>query len=204
MRRKVFEIARGDFSQVEKNFWTAYNRGLFDSWFPLFERLQGCNQGYEKHFEGDALTHTCKVFAHASQFIGLDEDSRFVLLSAALAHDVRKPQTRRRIHSKITFRGHEEMAALECPVFARRLVMDLVEAECFEWVVRNHGHAHKLQEFGEIKRLGFYRSPYWPVLRALQKADALSIWRSEDGSDHEPVLFEFFVSDHRRIMSAAS
>lgn len=203
MRQQVFEIAHGTMSQVEKNFHQAFRDGLFERWFPGFCLLDGCTQGDKIHFEGDALVHTGKVFAYSSDkfltSLGNFSDN-FGLLVAALVHDICKPQTRRVKNGKVTFYGHAELAAARCPEFARTLGMARGEAERLMWVVKHHMHTHQLSDpnFGEAKRLAFYQSPHWPVLRALQAADAWATWTNREG-DHAPILYDFFLKDEEEL-----
>jgi len=203
VRQKVFELARGNFAQVERNFHQVFSEDLFEKWFPGFYRLEGCDQGTQIHLEGDALLHTGLVFAHASCVAELSDSDCFVLLVAALVHDYCKPQTRRVRDGKVTFYNHAEKAAPLCPFFAKNVGMDASEAERLQWVVLRHMQAHQLPQFGEKKRLAFYQSPHFPVLRALQKADAKATYKNQDGSEHSKVLYDFFIADQQRLLAAS-
>ncbi len=195
------DLARGSLAQVESSFYSAFHGGFFQKLFPDFNALNRCNQGRILHLEGDALTHTGKVFAHASQSVSLfNEEDFFTLLVAALVHDICKPQTRQeKVDGKVTFFGHAERAANQCPEFARNVGMDSLQAEKLQWLVARHMHAHDVKKcnWGPKKRLEFYSASAFPLMRELQAADAVATWMNLDGSNHGEVLRDWFVADER-------
>ncbi len=201
-RQRIFDIAHGNIWDVEQNFHESFAQGLLEIWFPNIRLLDGCDQGNRIHLEGDALLHTGLVFAHAAFEKNLTESNRFVLLVAAAVYDVCNPQTRRIREDKVTFYGHAEMAAPLCPSFAKNVGMDAIEAERLEWVVLRHMQAHDLPKFGAVKRLRFYQTSHFPVLAALQAADARGVWKNQDGSLHMEVLADFFAQDYEKLSAA--
>lgn len=127
-----------------------------------------------------------------------------MLLVAALVHDHCKPDTREeQPDGKITFYGHAERAAELCSKFAESVGLSPEESERLTYVVAQHMHAHNIPTFGANKRLEYYLSPHFPVLAALQEADARASWRSNDGSVHAEVHRSFFERDRQQLCSDA-
>lgn len=81
--------------------------------FPTLEGMAGLVQDSVWHPEGDAWTHTVLAVDAASAIAdrdGLDEDSRLVLVLAALCHDLGKPMTTV-VHpdGRVTSNGHDRI-----------------------------------------------------------------------------------------------
>lgn len=214
-QEKILELATGTLEQVEVTFHQAYQEGIFDRWFPGFKDMEGCQHrtsfkmpnGIVQiiHREGDVLIHTGKVLAHSSQITEdiLTESDRYILTVAALLHDIKKPKTRGVEDSgKVTFYGHAEEAAYRCFKFASHICMTQSEADGLKWVVGNHMNAHFIPTYSEEKRMSFYQSPYFPILKALQAADSLGTWVNDDGTEHMPVYCEFFTQDVKRLFGS--
>jgi len=199
----MFDLAKGTMWDVEQSFYEAAFDGFLEIRFPGIHLLDGCDQGNRIHFEGDALVHTAKVFSYASAIGGLSASDRFVLLVAAAVHDICKPQTRCLRNGKVTFYGHDWRAARRCPEFAQNVSMDPGEAERLAWAVCWHMNVQRLLNFCPAKRLSFYQSPHWPVLQALQVADAQATWLNREGSECAPILQSLFAADHVQLLTAA-
>ena len=168
---------------------------------PGFILLKGCEQGTQHHSEGNALIHTAKVFSEMARLtLGDTSGDRYVLLIAALVHDIEKPSTRSQDGDRVTFFGHAEIAAKRTNEFAQTFYLSQAESERLDFVVRNHMSAHLMKTFGDKARFQLYNSPHFTSLMVLQEADALSSWQSADGLKHGEVLKDFFASDRSSLM----
>jgi putative nucleotidyltransferase with HDIG domain len=97
--------------------WDAY-----DGEYDWIRNLRGCPQDPIHHAEGDVWIHTrmvCTALTELPAWRALPEVERRVLFTAALLHDVAKPEcTRHEPDGRITSRGHSRRGA----IIARRLL----------------------------------------------------------------------------------
>lgn len=86
--------------------------GELEDFFPGLVQLGGCGQPPALHVEGDALTHTAKVFGETKKIVTPEwsEREELLLLAAAVCHDIEKPGTRIESDGKITFYKHADLA----------------------------------------------------------------------------------------------
>jgi predicted kinase len=133
--------------------WEAY-----DARYPWVRALRGCPQDPIFHAEGDAWTHVGMVCAELTAlpaWRALDEQDRRVVFTAALLHDVAKPEcTRTEPDGRITSRGHARRGA----IVARRLLWEMgvpfALRERVTALVRWHMAPHFLIERPDGVRLG--------------------------------------------------
>lgn len=199
----ILEAAEGNEHEVESNFHHLFQSGLFDRCFPGFKAMDGCVQSPDHHAEGDVLVHTGKVFAYASQ-LKVEGRPRYLLLVAALLHDMCKPDTwKQEADGHISFFGHAEMAAERCPDWCGRIDLEAWETELVTWLVRHHMDIHMMLDWGDKRRLELYQSPHFPLLVELQEADIRACWQSPDGTKHGPILRDQLLADRQRLFAEA-
>lgn len=84
--------------------------------FPQLGRMEGCPQDSTHHAEGDVLVHTRMVveaLASLSTWRTLPRTEREIVFTAALLHDVAKPDCTRVEDGRITSRGHSKRGAIK-------------------------------------------------------------------------------------------
>ena len=106
--------------------------------FPQLRRLDGCPQDSTHHAEGDVLVHTRMVVEALTElpvWRALPEPERAVVFTAALLHDIAKPDCTRVEDGRITSRGHSKRGAvaaratlwgMDAPFAAREQVAALI------------------------------------------------------------------------------
>lgn len=199
----VLELASGSSEEVQSK--VLKQEATLDKLIAGFALLRSCEQGVQNHLEGNALVHTAKVFAEMARLTtSTSLEDRYVLLIAALVHDIEKPSTRAEKGDKVTFYGHAEKAADRNNEFVSIFKLTQFEAEKLHFLVRNHMSAHLMRTFGERARAELYSSIHFPTLTLLQEADAISSWKSLDGSSHAEVLKDFYISDRNQIVEKES
>lgn len=167
---------------------------LQEPWFNALvtdaSRMTGCDQGNVAHLEGDVAIHTGLVFDAIEQAANrrLNRSPDFVERLAAVLHDCRKPATRvDHGDGRVSFPGHEALAADEVPIIAQRLQLTNEEAARLEFVIRHHGDVHSWSQLPEEVRTRLRASPFFQSLALLQEADALSC--ALPGGAHLPVYW---------------
>ncbi len=115
--------------------------GVVEELFPELQALVGCEQEQEWHPEGDVWTHTLLVTdeaARLSRARAVDVDEAFVVVLAALCHDLGKPATTEREGGRIRSRDHEAQGEAPTRSFLDRLGVahDVVDAVVA--LVRDH------------------------------------------------------------------
>jgi predicted kinase len=83
--------------------------------FPQLRRMEGCPQDGTHHAEGDVLVHTRMVvesLASLPAWRALPRPEREIVFTAALLHDVAKPDCTRVEDGRITSRGHSKRGAI--------------------------------------------------------------------------------------------
>ena len=90
--------------------------GRIEQEFPQVVRMAGCPQDAVHHAEGDVLVHTRMVveaLTNIPAWRALPQNEREVVFTAALLHDVAKPDcTRVEDDGRITSRGHSKRGAI--------------------------------------------------------------------------------------------
>lgn len=84
--------------------------------FPQVRRLDGCPQDAVHHAEGDVLVHTRMVVEALTAlpaWRALPPPERGVVFTAALLHDIAKPDCTRVEEGRITSRGHSKRGAVK-------------------------------------------------------------------------------------------
>lgn len=93
----------------------AVNWELIEEEFPQLRRMEGCPQDATHHAEGDVLVHTRMVVEALTSlpaWRALPESEREIVFTAALLHDVAKPDCTRLEDGRITSRGHSKRGAV--------------------------------------------------------------------------------------------
>jgi len=83
--------------------------------FPQLGRMAGCPQDATHHAEGDVLVHTrmaAEALASLPAWRALPRGEREIVFTAALLHDVAKPDCTRIEDGRITSRGHSKRGAI--------------------------------------------------------------------------------------------
>jgi tRNA nucleotidyltransferase (CCA-adding enzyme) len=100
----------------------ANDLGVVQQLWPELLALQGCEQEYEWHPEGDVWVHTLMVTDEARQRIAdLDHPRSVVMMLSALCHDMGKPATTKFEDGRIRSKGHEEAGVAPATEFLDRL-----------------------------------------------------------------------------------
>jgi putative nucleotidyltransferase with HDIG domain len=106
--------------------------------FPAVGRMAGCAQDSVHHAEGDVLVHTRMVveaLASMPAWRALPRAEREIVFTAALLHDVAKPDCTRVEDGRITSRGHSKRGAvtartllwsMDAPLEAREQIAALI------------------------------------------------------------------------------
>lgn len=106
--------------------------------FPQLRRMEGCPQDSTHHAEGDVLVHTRMVveaLTSSAAWRALPRGEREIVFTAALLHDVAKPDCTRVEDGRITSRGHSKRGAvaartllwgMDAPFGAREQVAALI------------------------------------------------------------------------------
>jgi predicted kinase len=93
----------------------AVDWGRLEGEFPQLRRMEGCPQDATHHAEGDVLVHTRMVVEALTSlpaWRALPEPEREVVFTAALLHDVAKPDCTRLEDGRVTSRGHSKRGAI--------------------------------------------------------------------------------------------
>jgi predicted kinase len=129
----------------------------YDANYPWIRALRGCPQDPIHHAEGDVWIHTrmvCTELAALPAWRELAPEDRRVLFTAALLHDVAKPEcTRTDADGRITSRGHSRRGS----IFARRVLwqdaVPFVLRERVAGLIRWHQAPYFLIERPDARRL---------------------------------------------------
>ncbi len=124
-------LVKGVWPSLGLQLWRA--TGVIDALFPELRALIGCPQEPEWHPEGDVWTHTLMVVDEAARICideGIDDDERFIIVLAALCHDLGKPATTELVDGRIRSRDHERQGEPPTRSFCARLAVahDVVDA----------------------------------------------------------------------------
>ena len=146
------------------------NVGVIAVLFPELQALIGCQQEPEWHPEGDVWVHTLMVVDEAARLCREadnagagagddDDDERFIVVAAALCHDLGKPGTTVVEGGRIRSRDHEAQGEAPTRSFCERLGVAHDVVDAIVAAVKDHlkpfqlwRERDKLQE-GAIRRL---------------------------------------------------
>ena len=128
--------------------------------FPELEAMRGVPQDPEWHPEGDVFVHTghvCDALAQQAEWQAADEETRIVLMLAALLHDVAKPSTTETVEregrARVVSPGHDNAARPLVESFLARLGCPHAIAKRVPPLVANHmAHLQPLSD-RSIRRL---------------------------------------------------
>jgi tRNA nucleotidyltransferase (CCA-adding enzyme) len=115
--------------------------GVVEVLFPELHALIGCPQESEWHPEGDVWTHTMLVVDEAARLCrddALDEQERFVVMLAALCHDLGKPSTTEFVQGRIRSRDHESQGEAPTRALCGRLAVSHDDTDAVVACVREH------------------------------------------------------------------
>jgi predicted kinase len=163
---------------------------FLDGEYDWIRDLRGCPQDPIYHAEGDVWIHTrmvCEALAALPAWQSLEEATRRIVFTAALMHDMAKPEcTRLEPDGRITSRGHSRRGSIR----ARRVLWEMgVPFDVREQVT------------GLIR---FHQSPYFVIDREDARRLVLEISQSAR-CDHLAVLAEADVrgricQDQQRLL----
>lgn len=89
--------------------------GRVEEEFPQLRRMEGCPQDSTHHAEGDVLVHTRMVvesLTSSRAWRALPRPEREIVFTAALLHDVAKPDCTRFEDGRVTSRGHSKRGSI--------------------------------------------------------------------------------------------
>ena len=98
--------------------------GIIAEYYPELAALQGCEQEFEWHPEGDAWVHTLIVADAAKDTVdrnNLEEDTARVVMLSSLCHDLGKPDTTEVIDGRITSHRHDIDGVVPVQSFLERI-----------------------------------------------------------------------------------
>jgi predicted kinase len=127
-----------------------------DRCYPWIRNLAGCPQDPVYHAEGDVWVHTrmvCEALASLAAWRALDEADRRVLFTAALLHDVAKPEcTRPGDDGRLTTRGHSRRGSIMARHILWRLGLPFALRERVAGLVRYHQVPYYLLDRADAQR----------------------------------------------------
>lgn len=109
--------------------------------FPTLKRMEGCPQDSTHHAEGDVLVHTRMVveaLTSLSAWRALPRREREVVFTAALLHDVAKPDCTRIEDGRITSRGHSKRGAIKARTLLWSMNFPFILREQVAALIRFH------------------------------------------------------------------
>lgn len=169
----------------------AFSQTWLNKIIPGVHLLIHCDQGTQKHLEGNVAIHTSMVFENISKSANarLGRQASFIEKLAAVLHDLKKPATRfEQVDGDVNFPMHEAEAAKAVEEIAATLGLSQNDFEQLYFMVANHGNAHSIHDLKESERNIILRSPWVVNLALLQEADAKSCILKDGG--HLPVYWD--------------
>lgn len=118
-----------------------FDLGVFDVLHPELLPLKATPQNPEWHPEGDVWIHTNMVVDEAALIIrreGLDDESAFTIMLAALSHDLGKPLVTAMIDGVWRSKNHEEAGEAPTRSFLKTVGVSSVVVEKIVGIVKNH------------------------------------------------------------------
>ena len=150
----------------------AYIEGLWKH--PAVQAMRGCEQDLERHPEGDVWEHTNLVYNYLEDCFFMNTKRKYIMLIAAVLHDVGKPVVRKEIDGRLTFHEHHIVGAKmasnilsDIPAGNECIIKDVV------WLVRNH-MTPQLEDVSDRKLRKLSKHKFWGCLVMLSTADAYS------------------------------
>jgi predicted kinase len=128
-----------------------------DREYDWIRNLAGCPQNPIHHAEGDVWIHTrmvCEALAALPSWRALPEVERRLLFSAALLHDVAKPEcTRTEADGRITAPGHSRRGAIIARRLLWRMEVPFALREQVTGLIRYHQAPYFLVDRDDARRL---------------------------------------------------
>ncbi len=118
-----------------------FDLGVFDVLHPELPILKSTPQNPEWHPEGDVWVHTLMVVDEAAMMVrrdGIDEDTSFTLMLAALVHDLGKALCTRVVDGKIRSIGHEDAGEAPTRSFLKTVGISSTMTEKIVGIVKDH------------------------------------------------------------------
>jgi tRNA nucleotidyltransferase (CCA-adding enzyme) len=115
--------------------------GALQTLFPELTALIGCPQEAEWHPEGDVWVHTLLVVDEAARLVreaGLGERDAFIVVLAALCHDLGKPATTALEEGRIRSRDHESQGEVPTRQLCARLGVPSADEDIVVSLVKDH------------------------------------------------------------------
>lgn len=119
----------------------------------VFADMKHTPQSPKWHFEGNVLNHTMLVVKEMCDILKedeyADEHERFIMVLAALFHDIGKPEAGRRNGCKPgrdwpDTKGHDYIGADIAYDFCKKLGMNNNDSDLIKWLIANHMLAHNI------------------------------------------------------------
>lgn len=142
--------------------------GIWAQIVPEVEALKGCEQGADKHPEGDVFVHTALALDK------LPPDPPPELALSVLLHDIAKPRTQKREEGRIRFLGHQKVGAEMAEEICRRLKLSAAVAEEVADLVDHHMQFMDVWKMKESKLKRFLGKANFPKHLELHKCDSLA------------------------------
>lgn len=118
-----------------------FDLGVFHVLHPELPLLKTTPQNPEWHSEGDVWIHTNMVVDEAALIIrreNCDQETSFMIMLAALCHDLGKPMVTRVIDGKIRSIGHEEAGEGPTRTFLQKIGISALMTEKIVGIVKDH------------------------------------------------------------------
>jgi poly(A) polymerase len=126
----------------------------------------------------------------------LEPDAPFVLVFAALLHDIGKPRVVGRTPERYTFYYHEHVGRRMASDICQRLKLSNAEREPIEWLVEKHQFLCDARQMRTSKLKMILAHPDIRLLLALHRADALASGKSTEHVEYcEYLLREWTQAD---------
>ena len=118
-----------------------FDLGVFDVLHPELPPLKSTPQNPEWHPEGDVWIHTNMVVDEAAVLVRremCDEETTFMIVLAALCHDLGKPAVTKEIDGKIRSIAHEEAGEVPSRSFLKTVGISSLVTEKIVGIVKDH------------------------------------------------------------------
>lgn len=163
-----------------------FNIGTLDSDLKWVRDMENTDQNPKYHAEGNVLIHTkmvCDALLKLQQYKDLDVNERFILLTAAIFHDVGKPATTIRKDGELTSPYHANVGSiLTRGILYRNGLYDLLTREHVCGIVKGH-----MKPFFAVK--GNLKNAV-AKLSLYARNDLLAIHSMADGRGKIPVALD--------------
>lgn len=180
----------------------AVNWERIEQEFPEVRRLEGCPQDAVHHAEGDVLVHTRMVVEALTAlpaWRALPRTEREIVFTAALLHDISKPDCTRVEDGRITSRGHSKRGAIKARTLLWSMDFPFEAREQVTALIRFHQIPFFLIDKPDGRRTLYEvsQSARCDLLALVAEADA----RGRDCADAQRLLdnialFTQYASEH--------